>query len=73
MLLKLTQNASFLKVSLMLIGLISSPIAFANESEQAQVDQNQADQNHVEISPLLNEQDSAKSQAANASDRKSVV
>ena len=67
MLLKLTQNASFLKVSLMLIGLISSPIAFANESEQAQVDQNQADQNHVEISPLLNEQDSAKSQAANAS------
>ena len=62
MLLKLTQNASFLKASLVLFGLISCSFAFANESEQAEVEESQ-----VEISPLSTEQESANSQTAKAS------
>lgn len=59
MLLKLTHSASFLKALIVLFGLISSSIAFAVESEQAQVGQNL-----VEISPLSTQEDILNSQEA---------
>ena len=59
---ELNQNSSFLKVALLLIGLICCSVVLANESEPSQVEQNL-----VEISPLSTNEDMLNSQEATAS------